>query len=199
MVPTIFAPIVASAIFFLFNRRNLSGDKKLAPYSKATLLKTCAVMGLAAIVFASFVQSAYPFKQSLNLDTLTTQELGLLVRFASSVNLNQTLYLGEYPTMRYLSGIRSDWPMSGGVVSEERVKAFTDLAYYGNTTLSINMSAKLNITDAYVIVLERYAGPKIATWYGGDPYISNLTTFGDVVFANQAGYILKLDVSKNLR
>lgn len=196
VVPTIFAPIVASIFSPFLQSKNLLQIPKMAKIlvPKDFLLKALTAFALASIITISFVQSAYPTPQALNLDTLTTQECNLLTTFASSVDLNQSLYLGEYPTMRYLSGIRGHWPATGNIISDVRVAAFVDLAYYGHVTNMLNLAAKLNSTAIYIIVLNRYSGPKVATWYGGLPYKADLKSAGRVAFSNEAGYILEVDL-----
>jgi hypothetical protein len=99
--------------------------------------------------------------------------------------------------MRYISAIRNDWPESGTVVDGDRIGAFIDLAYIGYAESAIKLAAKLNMTNVYVIVLNRYAGQKFpGWWYGGRPYVTNLTSYGTIIAENNAGYILKLNLTE---
>jgi len=148
------------------------------------------------IITVSFVQSAYPTGQSLNLDTITAGEHDLLVKLTSSVALTQSLILAEYPTMRYLIGMIGNWPATRNYGNDDRVTAFVDLAYYGQIDSLLKLAAENNASQVYVVVLNRYAGPKVLEWYGGQSYVSNLTSFGIVDVQNSAGYVLKIDTSK---
>jgi hypothetical protein len=76
---------------------------------------------LSSIIIIAFFQSAYPTGQALNLDTLTNKECELLTTLATTMDLNKTLYIGEYPTMRYVTGIRDDWPVAGTYVNSAKI------------------------------------------------------------------------------
>lgn len=188
----IMAPVAAAVFSLLPRYEHPLFAKKSFSVSKKTFIKVLALLLLTLIVTLSFVESAYPIQESLNLDTITSQEFNLLKTFVDSVNLNQSLYLGEYPTMRYISGIRNDWPASGNLIGDNRVNAFASIVYGSNITDAITIASQQHLTNIYVIILNRYAGEKPASWFGGYPYLANVTSLGQVILENNAGYILKL-------
>jgi hypothetical protein len=209
-IPTILIPIIFLPFGLLYNRKPFQNKSKNRFLGlNAMLPKIVTVLILSLLLTVSFVQTAYPTEKSLNLDTLSTQEYDLLTSLAT-IDLNQSLILAESPTLRYIMGIIEEWPPttptyysrydnwpalyfhSGG---KARIKAFGDLAYDGTRTTLVDLATNENITTVYVVILNRYAGVKSVDWYGGRAYVSNLPSFGSVAFSNQAGLILKLQLS----
>lgn len=217
LIPALFALII-SPIFVVEQHRNSLCYhvkifvKKIVSFSisRDTLQKMIITMSLTTIITLTFVQTAYPIEQALNLDTISQEEYELLSTFTSSVNLNQSLILAESPTWRYILGIIGDWPPTTATYysrsnnwpalhchpwGAERLRAFINLVYYGKVEQLLDLATKENVTTVYVVVLNRYAGEKVATWYGGKPYVYHLKSFGNVAFANDAGYILEICLS----
>ena len=172
--------------------------------------RVTASITITMIILTSTVYGAYPEGSTLSLNCINQEELQLMVKLAEIANPDNSIVISEYPVWRYYIGVLGDWPTRSATyfnptVNASRVyhtpwgrlrwKAFEDLAYRGKIGLILNMAYLEGIDTFYAIVLNRLSSIKPDDWVNGSPYITDLNTYGEVIYNNSAGYILHLSTS----
>ena len=192
-------------IFDILLKIKLRGNRyflSLSPKTKQTL--SAGIISILITFSLSFF--TYPTEQALNLDTTTISEYELMSELLDKIDLNSSIIITEFSTWRHLMGIMKDWPPSTPTYYDrnqsypaiwsnqygmERVRAFTDMTYYANPGGIVSLLSESGVNDVFLIVFNRYEGPKSQTWHEGLPYIPNLKSWGEVFLEHDAGYVLR--------
>lgn len=180
--------------------------KKLLRGTKAFKARGVVLLLLSALITPSLILFSYPTDQALNLDTTTVDEYYFLQRFLNSVDVNKSIIISEMTTWRLILGILGDWPPAtptyfdrnesypaiySNTYGQERIVAFSSLAYYGRSEGIRNLLSEIGVEDVYVVVLYRYSGNKSVSWYGGSPYVDNLEGWRNLYLQDKAGYVIR--------
>jgi len=200
LLPSLTIAILAIAEIPFFTKIKI-GSRKIR--ALAAGLPSYAL--LCVVLLNLTTTMTYNAGNSLNFDTLSVEEYGLLSSLVSTVNQSDTIILAEVPTFRYIIAIMSDWPPSTPTYysryqnlpalwyyqsGAERINAFVDLVYLGQAEDAIRIAVEENVSTIHIVVLNRLSGPKPG-WWMKTAYV-DIEGFGKRILENHAGHILQI-------